>query len=55
MVKLWDSLFSNLKEGGGRSCDNEEFRKKYGFMYALVASETATVISNPIHKKICKF
>ncbi len=37
-------------EGGGRSRDNEEFMKIYGFMHVLVASATATVISNPMHK-----
>ncbi len=38
--KLWDSLLTLLSSLKGESCDNEEFRKIYDFIYVWVSFES---------------
>lgn len=44
-------FFIKQSEGWGRSCDNEEIRKNYGFLYVLVGSRTAPVTDSYRTKK----
>ena len=53
--KLWDSFLSNLKEGDGPVTVKKSGKFMLSCMFWWLASETATIISNPMHKNFVNF